>query len=357
MSWKKDIMRVVYDYGSHFKKISNSYLKNVRNIDIKNDFVYVPNNLNSLLKYLKQEYPKYKIDQLKHLGILSVNGKGKLYQRIYGLMIPHRNRFGEIIFCNFRNITDEKWRYMNTRGTNKYPYNIFNCNTEKELFITEGAIDALSLMSIGVNNCISLSTNHLQEGHRNYVKKFKRITLCLDGDNAGKTGSNNSFWKAKSWGVKNVKIRKCLFDDINAGIQLGVNDIDKLLGKPFEPIKKIYRKNPSIGVDNNPYIWYNKVLKIDEVAEKLGMERCFNKYYCPSPDHNDSDPSLVLFYDKNEFYCYGCGAVGGSVRLIKYALGLELSSKTDIEAYDWIEKNLKKIYTGAISNESYVNQR
>lgn len=64
-----------------------------------------------------------------------------------------------------------------------------------------------------------------------------------------------------------------------------------------------------------------------EVVKHYGLEPLVgSKIICPF--HNDEFPSLLLNFEENNFYCFGCGKHGNAVDFVKYVTGLN-----DLQAY------------------------
>jgi 5S rRNA maturation endonuclease (ribonuclease M5) len=75
-----------------------------------------------------------------------------------------------------------------------------------ELNVTEGEDDALALVAMGFNNCVSIpfGANNYSEEMGRINARFKRINLFYDNDRAGEDGAENFARKAgipKSWRV------------------------------------------------------------------------------------------------------------------------------------------------------------
>lgn len=56
-------------------------------------------------------------------------------------------------------------------------------------------------------------------------------------------------------------------------------------------------------------------INILEVAEMYGLKVKKNKSVCPF--HADKDPSLSFSPEKNVFHCFGCGAKGDIIELVR----------------------------------------
>ena len=79
---------------------------------------------------------------------------------------------------------------------------------------------------------------------------------------------------------------------------------------------------------------------IEEILQKLRVNSITknNKtfYQCINPSHTDKHPSMTI--KDNRFKCWGCGASGSSIDLVKMVLNLN-----DIEAVNWILSNKESI--------------
>jgi DNA primase catalytic core len=109
------------------------------------------------------------------------------------LLIPVYDVWGRIsAFGSRRIVEDDSEKYRNSSTSELYKkseilFNLHNAKTFETIIVVEGYMDALRLVSEGVNNVVALcgtalSSNHIQTLVKN---KVKNLILCLDGDFAG----------------------------------------------------------------------------------------------------------------------------------------------------------------------------
>lgn len=64
-----------------------------------------------------------------------------------------------------------------------------------------------------------------------------------------------------------------------------------------------------------------ELVSIEDAALRYGLEPN-RKGYISCPLHEESTPSLKLYPDTNSFYCFGCGAGGDVLALVRGLFGL-----------------------------------
>ena len=106
------------------------------------------------------------------------------------LTLPFRNPSGGITGLAVRTILpDVSPKYINSVGSEK---GLFNLNAyavrEQDVVLTEGQFDALILSERCGLNGVAVTGSSLNESHLAVLEKFKvkSITLCFDGDTAGR---------------------------------------------------------------------------------------------------------------------------------------------------------------------------
>jgi hypothetical protein len=106
---------------------------------------------------------------------------------VFGVYIPINEFLYQIRIVN--NIDKISSKYYNTKGINIKNYIFYSNGYDKQdfLFITEGSFDAISCNGISVFNN-SISKDQLKE----ILKIEKDIILCLDNDEASKSGFSKS---------------------------------------------------------------------------------------------------------------------------------------------------------------------
>lgn len=277
------------------------------------------------------------------------------------IVLPVYSQDGKFLFNKYRRSpdapsTDPKYTY--DFGATAALYNVNNVNLKSTVFITEGELDTLTLMSYGLN-AVS-STGGCGTFNEEWAEVFKdtpEIYICYDNDVAGIKGMMRvnrvlpnakvilfpSFKgkditdfikekgfaafvkldeKARSWAVHEP--------DLNGNKSKQITDYNRLANEAMIFI----RENPEYKlpvesiIENILYIRdglkfkKKKLLKMDppdsrlEEAKKISIEDYlnFNKAgYAHCVWHNEKTPSLKFYPEKNKVYCYGGCAKGGDV--------------------------------------------
>ena len=112
--------------------------------------------------------------------------EGKYAER---LIIPYRDEDGEIYYFQARALRDQQPKYLNpgidegVRSQNVlYPF-----DSTKEVIVTEGPIDAISLIRCGLNATCTNGSN-VSEVQAMQLKESPKIIMGYDNDDAGKRG-------------------------------------------------------------------------------------------------------------------------------------------------------------------------
>jgi hypothetical protein len=112
------------------------------------------------------------------------------------LTIPLRDPFGRIQGFAFRTIDpikEKKGKYLYSSGLSRSRmlFNLRAVRGDQDLIIVEGLFDALYARALGRENVVALGGTSFNEDQLKTAIKFgaKKITLCLDSDEAGKTAT------------------------------------------------------------------------------------------------------------------------------------------------------------------------
>jgi len=146
------------------------------------------------------------IDSLKSVGILNSKGTELFYNCI---IFPILNEDGQVVEIYGRNIERDGHLYL--PGPHQGVFNWPAARAYKEIILTEGIIDALSLYVLGQRNVIPLYGAHgLTADHLALLEKerARKIYLCLDNDEAGKKAQESLSKKLSLLGmeVKTVQL-------------------------------------------------------------------------------------------------------------------------------------------------------
>lgn len=145
------------------------------------------------------------IATLKSLGILNERGREHFYNCV---IFPITDENGSVVGLYGRNI--EKSSHLYLKGPHRGVFNWQAARAHKEIILTEGIIDALSLYVLGQRNVIPLyGTNGLTEAHLHLFEKerVRRIYLCLDNDEAGKKAQEGLIKRLSLLGMETLTIQ------------------------------------------------------------------------------------------------------------------------------------------------------
>jgi len=203
MSYQKLLLE---DFSQKIKDGPLSYLLNrgltkeiVQNWIEKFTLGYAPASWDFLASILQKKGISQ--EMAAHLGLLSTNEKGSLYDRFRDRIIfPIHNEKGQVIALGGRAIRNEQApKYLNSQETplfqkRKELYGISQAKEEirrsKRAFIMEGYLDVLMAHQRGVTNAVAPLGTALSEDHLRLIHRFAtEVYLVFDGDDAGRNAT------------------------------------------------------------------------------------------------------------------------------------------------------------------------
>lgn len=146
------------------------------------------------------------------LGILGVSEKGKVYDKYRNRIIfPIRNQNGKLIGFAGRVLDDSQPKYINPASSFMYDkskvlyaFNIAtkSINSEKNVFISEGYTDVISLHDNGITNVVATCGTALTPDIFKLLKRYQvpTISFIMDGDKAGLSATEKGVKAAVSEG-------------------------------------------------------------------------------------------------------------------------------------------------------------
>jgi DNA primase catalytic core len=149
--------------------------------------------------------------------------------RTHKLTIPYRDNLGRIRGIICRNInhkkTDESPKYLYSTGLKRDDilFNLKFLKGNKDLIIVEGILDCLIAEARGIENIVALGGTSLNSKQVELAKKYgaKKVTLCLDNDDAGKKAT-----------LKAIEVLK------NSGLKIYVSSLTETIKDPDQLIKE-----------------------------------------------------------------------------------------------------------------------
>ncbi|MBZ4212514.1 DNA primase [Mycoplasma sp. U97] len=217
-------------YKSELFKSLNTNVKNFlskRNLTYSNcqefDIGYAP--YNRFLEIFKDDLEN-NITALLVSSLITVNKEVFFKNRITFAIRDEKNK---VVAFSARALDDSKPKYINSSESNYFKkseilYNlnkVFELENNDEIIITEGFFDVIALNKSGIKNSVCLMGTSLSNSHINKLKKFKKITLFLDGD---QPGMNSTYKIIRSLLASNYKNIYVVNNKMN-------NDPDEILQK------------------------------------------------------------------------------------------------------------------------------
>lgn len=141
----------------------------------------------------------------------------------------YTSRDGKIVGAKYRTLDKKIWAESRSEMV---LLNWDRIQTRDTLYITEGEIDMLSLMQIGMDNVVSVpnGTSNLDwiDKHFSWLEEFKKVVLLMDNDQAGKKAIKNIYDRLKGEKFE-VKTLDLLFYKDPNEILVDENGIKKLM--------------------------------------------------------------------------------------------------------------------------------
>jgi len=145
--------------------------------------------------------------RLKELGVVGERGKERFFKRV---ILPIFNGSGEAVGLYGRSVREgAKLKHLYLPGKHRGVFNRSAGRAFEEILLTEGILDALSLMELGIENVQSLyGAAVLTEEHLQALKedRVKTVVLALDNDEAGRRATEELASRLLSEGLAVKKI-------------------------------------------------------------------------------------------------------------------------------------------------------
>ncbi|MDG2348625.1 MAG: DNA primase [Gammaproteobacteria bacterium] len=172
-------------------------LKQLHNRNVSQDTIntfklgFMPSiQANALCKLLN-----CKPETLVSIGIINKdNNTNRFKQRI---IYPISDKYGQVIAYGGRSIhSQQQPKYINSPETkhfkkNSVIYNIHQAEKQGYFILVEGYMDVIKLNCHGFNGAVALmGTSFNDERIQNLLNSSRKLYICYDGDDAGKTATN-----------------------------------------------------------------------------------------------------------------------------------------------------------------------
>lgn len=182
-------------------------------------------------------------------------------------LFPIKDKHGKIIGFSGRSLDPNKPKYYNTKETNHFRKNelLYNYDIAKrydKIIVVEGYADALSLISVGIENVVAIMGSAFTDQQRALLKD-KEVILSLDNDKVG---------RAAMYGL-------CL--DYNYKVILPsqtftYKDYNEALCDGFDLKKYIENRKP-ISAPEFSFVWLKDNLDLSDLDERMIMWETLNK--------------------------------------------------------------------------------
>lgn len=117
-------------------------------------------------------------------GLLKRN-EDKVYDFFYNRITFPNIKNGRVVYITGRSLDDKEPRYLNLHREISYIYNEEEL-WEKEVFVTEGIIDCLTLINVGYPAVAIYGANNFKSGYAGKFSNCEKVYICFDSDEAGK---------------------------------------------------------------------------------------------------------------------------------------------------------------------------
>lgn len=237
-----------------------------------------------LLRMLKNSYSD---QELVESGVCRKDESGKIVVNdtrlgtTHLLSIPFKSVSGLVNGFIVRTIKDHDPKYLYTKGLDlSCPFNLYKVRHAREIIITEGSLDCLSLVSNGVSNVISIGGKNLTDKHVDYLKetRIQTIILCLDPDEPGRTGTEKAIRLLIDHGYTVFVGGLPEGQDVNDYVRRnGIDRFKELVDQSIKGVKWIC----------------NRVISQHDLDTDLGKQRCFEGLV-------ELEKSMIRIGDVNE---------------------------------------------------------
>jgi len=199
---------------------------------------YAPHSWNSLLNYLLKK--GFQTQDIVATGLAILNEQGRVYDRFRNrLMFPLKDHRGNVIGFSGRLLGDsqKEAKYVNTPETEAYHkretlYGIHltkdSIRKNQNAFVVEGEFDVITPYQHGVDNVVAIKGAAFTKEQLMLLGRYtKRITLALDGDEAGVEAMK-----------RGIKIAEALDFEVYVAMFQDGKDPDEAIKHDFGQFKK-----------------------------------------------------------------------------------------------------------------------
>lgn len=237
-------------------------------------------------------------------------------------------------------VNDKKKKHLHLKGKIDFVYNQNIINQRKRIFISEGCIDTLTLLTHGRASVGMLGANRINDEIARCFKD-KIVFILFDSDENG--AGQNAAIKTAGVLTRNGIDARIVFLPSN-GHSYDINNF--LLNHPIEELDYIVRYAVPF-YKTEEYLEGKFNVKNQVKGSTIPLTKVISHYnlkiiqkngngfkiHCPFPDHKDDTASMQIYLKTNSFCCFGCSIGGSSVTFI---MRMEKCSRK--QAYEILEK-------------------
>lgn len=228
-------------------KFALEYLisRNITKSSIKKFGLGYAEGAKSLYKHLSSL--GYSKSDLISSGLVMEDKSGKVFDRFFKrIMFPIFNIYGKIIGFGARTLTDAKPKYLNSpetplfnKSSSLYNINLACKSKSKQLILTEGYMDVISVYQAGFENVCAVLGTAFGIKHARFVKNhFDSVILLFDSDDAGVKASLRTIPILDSVGLETKVLQIQNAKDPDEYIKkFGGNKFRKLIGNSVDSVR------------------------------------------------------------------------------------------------------------------------
>lgn len=210
-----------------------------------------------------------------------------------------------------------KIKHLHQSGQIKYAINYDIIRKSNTIVLVEGPFDCFILDQYGIPTIGVLGANRINKDLLESLKS-KNIFICFDSE-PNNTGDKAALRLAKKISTLGTKSKIINLPKTNEKVDVNSfflkNDKKEFL-KLVKTATLYNIKEKS--TKSTPSFKYKNSLPIIKVAKKyLELIYSGGRYKAVCPFHHESDPSIVFYESTNTYFCFGCGAYGGTISLVQ----------------------------------------
>lgn len=194
------------------------------------------------------------------------------------ITFPIFNQYGDTVGFSARNFENNDGpKYINSTDSDVFQksdllYHFSDAKakiqSEKNVYILEGMMDVIALYRVGISNAVAIMGTALTKNHIKMLKKCtKKVTLCLDSDDAGVNATLKAIESLESEAMQvNVVYISDFKDPDDLLMQMGK---DALLEKLHRPLTSREYELKMLSLQLNMTNYEDKIKLVKSIMPKL----------------------------------------------------------------------------------------